>query len=106
MNSKHIGADLNFAWPQAEIAVMGAKGAANIIFRKDIKSASNPEKAAEEFSDDYADRFATPYQAAERGFIDSVIFPSETRRYLINGFNSCEGKRVSRPKRKHGNIPL
>ncbi len=106
MNSKHIGADLNFAWPKAEIAVMGAKGASNIIFRKDIQKASDPEKAAEEFSNAYADRFATPYQAAERGFIDSVIFPSETRRSLINGFKSCEAKRVIRPKRKHGNIPL
>ena len=78
----------------------------NIIFKKDIKEAIDPERAAETFSNDYAERFANPFQAAERGFIDAVIFPSETRRYLINGFKSCEAKRVARPKRKHGNIPL
>ena len=82
------------------------KEPSNIIFRKDIKKASDPEKAAENFQMIMLKDLQHPYQAAERGFIDAVIFPSETRRYLINGFKSCEGKRVARPKRKHGNIPL
>jgi len=106
MNSKHIGADMNFAWPSAEIAVMGAKGAAEIIFKKEIRSAENPEEKWKEKEAEYASLFANPYSAAERGFIDEVILPRETRRKLIKAFSMLEDKKVNRPKRKHGNIPL
>ncbi|TXF87610.1 acyl-CoA carboxylase subunit beta [Neolewinella aurantiaca] len=106
MNSKHIGADLNFAWPTAEIAVMGAKGASEIIFRREIKAAEDPAAKLAEKEADYAEKFANPYRAAQRGFIDEVILPKETRRKLIRGFAVLEGKVVEGPKRKHGNIPL
>ncbi len=106
MNSKHIGADMNFAWPSAEIAVMGAKGAAEIIFKKEIKAAKNPEEKWKEKEAEYASLFANPYSAAERGFIDEVILPIETRRKLIKAFSMLQNKEVDRPKRKHGNIPL
>jgi propionyl-CoA carboxylase beta chain len=106
MNSKHIGADLNFAWPGAEIAVMGAKGASEIIFRKEIKQAADPQEKLAEKEAEYAAKFANPYRAAKRGFIDEVILPGETRRKLIKGFASLENKEVAQPRRKHGNIPL
>ena len=106
MNSKHIGADLNFAWPGAEIAVMGAKGASEIIFRKEIKAADNPAEKLAEKEAEYANEFANPYRAARRGFIDEVILPKNTRRKLIKAFSMLEDKVVERPKRKHGNIPL
>lgn len=106
MNSKHIGADLNFAWPTAEIAVMGAKGAAEIIFKKEIREAENPEAKWKEKEAEYAFKFADPYRAARRGFIDEVILPEETRRKLIKGFSMLEKKETVKPKRKHGNIPL
>ncbi len=106
MNSKHIGADMNFAWPTAEIAVMGAKGASEIIFKKEISEAENPEAKLLEKEKEYADLFANPYTAAQRGFIDEVILPNETRRKLIKAFAMLENKEVSTPKRKHGNIPL
>ena len=106
MNSKHIGADMNFAWPSAEIAVMGAKGAAEIIFKKDIKSAKDPQAKWKEKEAEYATLFANPYSAAERGFIDEVILPQQTRRKLIKAFAMLENKKIDRPKRKHGNIPL
>jgi propionyl-CoA carboxylase beta chain len=106
MNSKHIGADMNFAWPTAEIAVMGAKGAAEIIFKKEISSAENPEKAWLEKEQEYARIFANPYRAAERGFIDEVIFPEETRIKLIKAFAMLQNKVDTLPKKKHGNIPL
>ncbi|WP_044397343.1 acyl-CoA carboxylase subunit beta [Lacinutrix sp. Hel_I_90] len=106
MNSKHIGADMNFAWPSAEIAVMGAKGAAEIIFKNEIKSADNPEEKWQEKEAEYAKLFANPYSASERGFIDEVILPQETRRKLIKAFSMLENKVVNTPKRKHGNIPL
>ncbi len=106
MNSKHIGADLNFAWPGAEIAVMGAKGASEIIFRKEIKEADDPDQKLAEKEAEYAAKFANPYRAASRGFIDEVILPAETRRKLIKGFASLENKEVLQPNRKHGNIPL
>lgn len=106
MNSKHIGADLNLAWPQAEIAVMGAEGACNIIFRNDIKNSDDPEKTRKDLTDSYAAKFATPYEAASKGYIDAVIFPEETRDYLVKGLAACASKRENRPKRKHGNIPL
>ena len=106
MNSKHIGADLNFAWPSAEIAVMGAKGAAEIIFKKEISESTDPAATWAQKEAEYAEAFANPYQAAARGYVDEVIFPHETRVKLIRAFGMLENKSVSRPKRKHGNIPL
>jgi propionyl-CoA carboxylase beta chain len=106
MNSKHIGADMNFAWPTAEIAVMGAKGASEIIFRKEIAEAEDPAKKLLEKETEYAEKFATPYLAAERGFVDEVIEPGETRKKLIKAFAMLENKVAKLPKKKHGNIPL
>ncbi len=106
MNSKHIGADYNFAWPGAEIAVMGTKGASEIIFRKEISKSDNPEEKLAEKEAEYAEKFANPYRAAQRGFIDEVILPKDTRRKLIKAFASLKNKKVERPHRKHGNIPL
>ncbi|RLD84189.1 MAG: methylmalonyl-CoA carboxyltransferase [Bacteroidetes bacterium] len=106
MNSKHIGADLNFAWPTAEIAVMGAKGAAEIIFRKEIKNAENAESMLKDKEDEYNSMFANPYKAAARGYIDEVIKPEQTRERLIRGFKMLENKVDKLPKKKHGNIPL
>lgn len=106
MNSKHIGADMNFAWPTAEIAVMGAKGASEIIFKKEISEASDQAAKLIEKEKEYAALFANPYEAAKRGFIDEVIFPSQTRRKLLKAFSMLEGKVVEGPNRKHGNIPL
>ncbi|WAC41192.1 acyl-CoA carboxylase subunit beta [Pedobacter sp. SL55] len=106
MNSKHIGADMNYAWPSAEIAVMGAKGAAEIIFKKEISAAENPEEKWLEKEKLYSDIFANPYRAAERGFVDEVIEPAKTREKLIKAFKMLENKVVNMPRKKHGNIPL
>jgi propionyl-CoA carboxylase beta chain len=106
MNSKHIGADLNFAWPSAEIAVMGAKGAAEIIFKKEIAEAPDPAAKLTEKVDEYTRKFANPYRAAHRGYIDEVIYPDETREKLIRAFAMLENKVAKLPKKKHGNIPL
>ncbi|HEX5669240.1 MAG TPA: acyl-CoA carboxylase subunit beta [Chitinophagaceae bacterium] len=106
MNSKHIGADMNYAWPTAEIAVMGAKGASEIIFKKEISEAADPAAKLIEKEKEYAGLFANPYMAAERGFIDEVIEPRDTRRKLIKAFAMLENKVQKRPRRKHGNIPL
>ncbi|MDA9169535.1 acyl-CoA carboxylase subunit beta [Crocinitomicaceae bacterium] len=106
MNSKSIGADLNFAWPTAEIAVMGAKGAAEIIFKREIKAAEDPQAKWLEKEAEYAEMFANPYRAAERGIIDDVILPEETREKVVAGFKMLENKAESLPKKKHGNIPL
>lgn len=106
MNSKHIGADLNYAWPTAEIAVMGAKGAAEIIFKREIAAAPDPEAKLAEKIEEYQKKFATPYRAAHRGFIDEVIMPSETRGKLIKAFKMLENKVDQLPRKKHGNIPL
>jgi propionyl-CoA carboxylase beta chain len=106
MNSKHIGADLNYAWPTAEIAVMGAKGAAEIIFKKEISTAENPQEKWQEKEKMYSDIFANPYRAAERGFVDEVIEPAQTRIKLIKAFKMLENKVVNTPRKKHGNIPL
>jgi propionyl-CoA carboxylase beta chain len=106
MNSKHIGADLNFAWPTAEIAVMGAKGAAEIIFKKEISSATDPEAKLNEMVNVYTENFANPYKAAARGFVDEVIVPSTTRQKLIRAFAVSATKAVNLPRKKHGNIPL
>jgi propionyl-CoA carboxylase beta chain len=106
MNSKHIGADMNYAWPSAEIAVMGARGAAEIIFKNEISKAADPAVKLKEKELEYIEHFANPYRAAERGYIDEVILPSETRRKLISAFRMLENKVVKRPRKKHGNIPL
>ncbi|GAB3649235.1 acyl-CoA carboxylase subunit beta [Echinicola sediminis] len=106
MNSKHIGADLNFAWPTAEIAVMGAKGATEIIFKKEIARAEDGEEKLQEKMDEYTRKFANPYRAAHRGYVDEVILPSETRQKLIRGFKMLENKVDTLPRKKHGNIPL
>ena len=106
MNSKHIGADLNFAWPTAEIAVMGAKGAAEIIFKKEISEAADPEAKLAEKVEEYTRKFANPYRAAHRGYIDEVIYPGQTREKLIRAFDMLQNKVATLPKKKHGNIPL
>ena len=106
MNSKHIGADLNFAWPTAEIAVMGAKGASEIIFRKEIMESDDPAAMLTKKEEEYKEKFAHPYRAARRGFIDEVIDPEQSRRKLIRGFGMLQNKVAHIPKKKHGNIPL
>ncbi|MEY4065309.1 MAG: hypothetical protein RIR26_1517 [Pseudomonadota bacterium] len=106
MNSKHIGADLNLAWPSAEIAVMGPEGACNIIFKNEIAQAANPEAKRKELIDAYRDTFANPYVAASKGFIDDIIEPKDTRRVLISALKINANKRKNTPRRKHGNIPL
>ncbi|HCK21877.1 MAG TPA: methylmalonyl-CoA carboxyltransferase, partial [Bacteroidetes bacterium] len=106
MNSKHIGADMNFAWPTAEIAVMGAKGAAEIIFKKEIDEADDKEAKLQEKIDEYTRKFADPYRAAFRGFVDEVIYPEDTRIRLIRSFEMLENKVAKLPRKKHGNIPL
>jgi propionyl-CoA carboxylase beta chain len=106
MNSKHIGADMNYAWPSAEIAVMGAKGAAEIIFKKEINEAQNPSEKWAEKEKEYLEKFANPYLAAERGYVDEVIYPSQTREKLIKAFDMLKNKVAKLPKKKHGNIPL
>jgi propionyl-CoA carboxylase beta chain len=106
MNSKHIGADMNYAWTSAEIAVMGAKGAAEIIFKKEISEAADHAAKLKEKELEYIDKFANPYGAAARGFVDEVIMPADTRLKLIKTYKMLEHKVVTMPKRKHGNIPL
>ena len=106
MNSKHIGADMNYAWPTAEIAVMGAKGAAEIIFKREIASADDPAAKWKEKELEYQEKFANPYEAAARGFIDEVVRPSETRIKLIHALRMLENKVDKLPRKKHGNIPL
>jgi acetyl-CoA carboxylase carboxyltransferase component len=106
MNSKSIGADLAFAWPSAELAVMGPQGAVEIVYRKEIAAADDPVARKAELVEEYTERFANPYQAAERGYVDDVIDPTETRRKVIAGFELLRAKREELPKRKHGNVPL
>ncbi|MDJ1499527.1 acyl-CoA carboxylase subunit beta [Xanthocytophaga agilis] len=106
MNSKHIGADMNYAWPTAEIAVMGAKGAAEIIFKREIAESENPEGTLQEKVAEYTEKFANPYLAAQRGYIDEVIKPEQTRFKLLRAFAMLENKVAKLPKKKHGNIPL
>lgn len=106
MNSKHIGADMNYAWPTAEIAVMGAKGAAEIIFKKEISEAADPTAKLNEKVEEYTQKFANPYRAAHRGYIDEVIYPDQTREKLIAAFDMLENKVAKLPQKKHGNIPL
>jgi propionyl-CoA carboxylase beta chain len=106
MSSKHIRGDLNLAWPTAEIAVMGPKGAVEILYRREIAESDDPEARTAELEADYRDRFANPYLAAARGFIDDVIDPRDTRRRLIEGLRMLANKRDANPPKKHGNIPL
>jgi len=106
MNSRHLNADFVFAWPSAEIAVMGPEGAANIIFRKEIQTAEDPEKMRKQKIKEYKDKFANPYVAAARGYVDAVIEPEETRKSILHALEVSETKEVERPWRKHGNIPL
>ncbi|WP_412541698.1 acyl-CoA carboxylase subunit beta [Longispora sp. K20-0274] len=106
MGSKHLGADLNFAWPTAQIAVMGAQGAVNILYRRELAAAEDPEAARAQFIADYEATLANPYVAAERGYIDSVIPPSATRVQLVKALRTLRGKRETLPPKKHGNIPL
>jgi acetyl-CoA carboxylase carboxyltransferase component len=106
MSSKHIRADFNFAWPTAEVAVMGPEGAVNIVFRRELAGAGDTEARRKELIADYRERFANPYAAAERGYLDEVIEPRRTRPVLIDALETSLTKREERPKRKHGNIPL
>jgi propionyl-CoA carboxylase beta chain len=106
MSSKHIRADFNFAWPTAEVAVMGPEGAVNIIFRKELEGADDSEARRVQLIDDYRERFANPYVAAERGYVDDVIEPRRTRPVLADALETVLTKRERRPPRKHGNIPL
>lgn len=106
MNSKHIRCDINYAWPTAEIAVMGPRGAAEVIYRKEISSSTDPETALNRKAEEYRTTYLNPFLAAERGYLDDVIFPRRTRRRLIRGLQFLEGKKLEKTNRKHGNIPL
>ncbi len=106
MCSRDLGADMVFAWPSAEIAVMGPEGAANIIFKKDIEGAENPAQTRTEKIQEYREKFATPYIAAQRGYVDAVIEPSESRQRLASAFEMLASKRENRPAKKHGNLPV
>jgi propionyl-CoA carboxylase beta chain len=106
MGSKHLGADINVAWPTAQIAVMGAQGAANIVYRRELAAAADPESLRAKVVLDYEDTLVNPYIAAERGYVDSVIPPSHTRSYVIRSLRMLRNKRQALPPKKHGNIPL
>ena len=106
MSSKHIRGDYNVAWPTAEIAVMGPKGAVEILFRKDIADSKDPAAATDQKVREYTEKFANPYVAAARGYVDDIIDPADTRPRLIEALESLQGKRDRNPPRKHGNIPL
>jgi propionyl-CoA carboxylase beta chain len=106
MNSKHIRGDYNVAWPSAEIAVMGAKGAVEILYRKEIAEANDKAQRSQELQDAYNEQFANPYEAAERGYVDDVIEPQDTRRMLIRALHALKHKQDTNPWKKHGNIPL
>jgi propionyl-CoA carboxylase beta chain len=106
MGSKHLGADVNLAWPTAQIAVMGAQGAVNILYRRELAKAEDPDGMRAEFISDYDNTLANPYIAAERGYIDAVIRPSETRAQITKALRALRTKRASLPPKKHGNIPL
>jgi propionyl-CoA carboxylase beta chain len=106
MGSKHLGADINLAWPSAQIAVMGAQGAVNVLYRKELADAKKPDEERARLLEEYDDKFANPYVAAERGYIDRVILPHETRVSVVKALRSLQGKRQILPPKKHGNIPL
>ncbi|MBZ4014553.1 carboxyl transferase domain-containing protein, partial [Streptomyces purpurogeneiscleroticus] len=109
MGSKHLGADLNLAWPTAQIAVMGAQGAVNILHRRTLAAIEDPaaqEARRQELIAEYEEALLNPYAAAERGYVDAVIMPSETRRHIVRGLRTLRNKREQLPPKKHGNIPL
>jgi acetyl-CoA carboxylase carboxyltransferase component len=106
MSSKHIRADFNIAWPTAEVAVMGPEGAVNIVFRRELETADDPVARRAELIAEYKERFANPYHAAERGYVDDVVEPRRTRPVLVNALETALSKRAPTPRRKHGNIPL
>ena len=106
MSGKHLGADINYAFPTAEIAVMGPDGAANIIFRKEIADSDDPDATREKLVEGYRNNFASPFRAAELGYIDHIILPENTRPKLIGALMMLEKKKDSIPERRHGNIPL
>jgi propionyl-CoA carboxylase beta chain len=106
MSSKHIRSDINYAWPTAEIAVMGPRGAAEIIFKKEIIAADDPDALLKQKEEEYRQLFASPFKAAERGYIDDIIMPSETRAKLIKALRILAAKKDTNPPKKHGNIPL
>ena len=106
MSSKHLKGDINYAWPSAEIAVMGPDGAVNIIYRDVIKQAENEQETRERLTEEYRDRFSNPYIAASRGFIDDIIDPAETRPKIIQALEMLQNKRDTLPPKKHGNMPL
>src|ERR1041385_928149 len=106
MSSKHIRTDVNYAWPTAEIAVMGPEGAVNIVYKRELEKAKNKEEERAKRIEEFRERFANPYIAAERGYVDAVIRPRETRKKLIQALEMLDGKRDKNPPKKHGNIPL
>jgi acetyl-CoA carboxylase carboxyltransferase component len=106
MGSKHLRTDINFAYPTAEIAVMGPEGAVNILYRRELQNGDNPEDVRQQTIEEYRDRFANPFVAAERGYIDDVIEPHETRPKVIRALRMLENKGDTMPRKKHGNIPL
>ena len=106
MGSKHLGADINLAWPTAQIAVMGAQGAVNILHRRAIAASADPDTTRAALIEDYEDTLLSPYIAAERGYVDAVVVPSETRAHVVRALRALRNKRQNRPPRKHGNIPL
>jgi propionyl-CoA carboxylase carboxyltransferase subunit len=106
MASKHIGADVNYAWPTAEIAVMGPRGAVNVLYSDELEAAENPEQRRDQLIEEYRDQFANPYTAADRGYVDDVLEPADTRPRLVSDLAMLRSKRTTSPDRKHGNIPL
>ena len=106
MGSKHLGGDINLAWPTAQIAVMGAQGAVNILYRRELAAAADPDALRAQRVAEYEDTLANPYIAAERGYVDAVIRPAQTRSQVIRALRALRGKRQSHPPKKHGNIPL
>ena len=106
MGSKHLGGDVNLAWPSAQIAVMGAQGAVNILYRRELAAAEDPDALRAELITDYEDALANPYSAAERGYVDAVIRPAETRSQVVRALRALRNKRQTLPPKKHGNIPL
>jgi len=106
MSSKHIRTDLNYAWPTAELAVMGPEGAVNILYKRELETAADPARARAEKVEEFREKFANPFVAASRGFIDEVIRPRETRRKLVTALRNLDTKRAKNPPKKHGNIPL
>jgi propionyl-CoA carboxylase beta chain len=106
MNSKHIHCDMNYAWPSAEIAVLGSRGAAEVVYKNEIKKSDDPDAVLAKRMEEYRETYLNPFVAAERGYIDDVIFPRNTRHRLIRTLQFLENKKVAQPDRKHGNIPL